>query len=169
MAARNNINTLSARLLALSAAFETEVKEIVAVTLGDMEQEAYRNAPGGGDRIQTQGGSISPNQIAEKRKGTNNGNIAAAIGNQIEASGLKGSVYVEKSAGDIAVYVEMGTGQSAKSYLLTVPPEWRAVAQKFYINGRGTIIAKPYLLPAFNKYSVVFVKELDAAMKKLKI
>jgi len=153
----------------MSSKFQTEVKEIIAANIGDIELQAIRDAPGGGDLIKVRGGSISVDKIAQKRLGNNGGNIRAAIGSIEDPSGYKGRVFVDQSAGDIAAYVEFGTGQSAASYLATVPAEWRSLAQLYYIDGKGSIIAQPYLLPAFLKYQIQCVKDLKKALKDLRL
>ena len=154
------------KLNKLSKDFQQEVKEITEFNLGEIELQAIRDAPGGGDQIRTQFGSESQSDIARGRNWTP---ISQAIGYSIDSSGYKGSVYVERSAGEIAAWVEFGTGQSASNYLATVPPEWKSLAQLYYINGKGTIIAQPYLLPAFLKYKIEYVKELKAALNRLSL
>lgn len=140
------------------------VSEIIEVALGDIENEARRNAPGAGDIIDTQNGGIRYESVSDRRRGSTP--INQGISYRM-ITPYKGTVEVDESVGDIAVYVEMGTGQSAKVYLATVPPEWRAYAQLYYVNGQGTIIAQPYLLPAYNKYSIQVVKELSAFLKQV--
>ena len=157
-------NEMVARLNSYSNEVQEDVKFIVYDNLRKIEVQASLDAPDGGDRIDVQGGSIRQDQISDRRRG-NNVPINQAIGVEMESSGYKGSVYVERSAGDIAAYVEFGTGQSAATYLATVPAEWRAEARKFFVNGQGRILAKPFMLPAFNKYSLAFKKELKALFK----
>lgn len=159
-----NFKQFADKLNKLSKDFQQEVKEITEFNLGEIELQAIRYAPGGGDMIKTENGSESQSDIARGRSWIP---ISQAIGYSIDSSGYKGSVYVERSAGEIAAWVEFGTGQSASNYLATVPPEWKSLAQLYYINGKGTIIAQPYLLPAFLKYKIEYVKELKAALNKL--
>lgn len=154
------------RMLKASKYFEQEVKEIVDGNVGDLELEAIRKAPGGGDMIATQFGSESQEAISRNRGWTP---ISQNIGSTISPDGLSGTVYVNESAGLIAAYCEFGTGQSAKSYLMTVPKEWRELAQQYYINGRGSIIAQPYLLPSFFKQRVQFIKDLEKLVKDFKL
>ncbi len=148
-------------LLAKSKDFEREVKEIVEFNVGEIELNAIRNAPGGGDRIRTVNGSITQEKVARGRNWTP---INQAIGYQISPDGFKGSVFVERSAGEIAAYIEFGTGQDAANYLATVPQEWRDTARQFYVNGKGTIIGKPYLYPAYIKQRIEFVNDLKKAV-----
>lgn len=162
MATNMNFSQFAGKLRAAALNFEKEVKEIVELNTGDMEMEAIRSAPGGGDLIRTQYGSENQEDIA---RGRNWVPISQAIGYKLTNNGFTGTVFVEKSAGELAAWVEFSTGQDATRYLATVPPEWRAVAQRYYINGKGTIIGKPYMLPAFMKYKIQFVKDLKAAIK----
>lgn len=144
-----------------SLKFQQEVKDAVEYNIGEMELQAIREAPGGGDLIATQHG---PEPQADIARGRNWTPISQAIGYKLSEQGYKGTLFVERSAGLISVWVEMGTGQSAQSYLATVPPEWRELASRYIINGKGTIINKPYILPAFMKYKEEFVKDLKACI-----
>lgn len=136
----NYNSNITARLEAFKNRMLTEVKEAVEVNIGDMELQAIRDAPGGGDMIATENGQESLNDIRGQRSWTP---ISQAIGYSITENGYKGTLYVEQSAGEVAAWVEFGTGQSASRYLATVPKEWRETARQYYINGRGTIINKP--------------------------
>lgn len=162
MATYSNFSQFSQKLRQAAAKFETDVKEAVEFNIGEMELQAIRDAPGGGDLIRTQGGTESQADIARGRSWVP---ISQAIGYTLTNNGLKATLYVEKSAGAIAAWVEFGTGQSASSYLATVPNEWRAAAQKYYINGKGTIVNQPYMLPAFMKYKEEFIKDLKDVIK----
>lgn len=154
------------KLNALDKKVQKEVKELTEFFLGEIELQAIREAPGPGDNIKTENGFEFQDMVVNERNWTP---ISQAIGYSIDSSGYKGSVYVERSAGEIAAWVEFGTGQSAASYLATVPAEWKSLAQLYYINGKGTIIAQPYLLPAFLKYKIEYVKELKAALNRLSL
>lgn len=162
---------LQARFSRLSANIQAEVKEIVEVNTGDLELEAIRNAPGTGDEIRTKYGYQNETDIRNSKKNRLKGwvPINDAIGYEITNNKLTGVVFVEKSAGDLAAWVEFSTGQSAKTYLATVPAKWREEARKYFITGRGTIIGKPYMLPAFFKYSVIFKKELKDLFKRTRL
>jgi len=162
MAQNQNFSQFASKLRAAALAFETEVKEIVEINVGDMEMEAIRLSPGGGDLIRTQHGSENQQDIARGRSWVP---ISQAIGYKLSNNGFTGTVFVERSAGEIAIWTEMGTGQSAATYLATVDPQWRAVAQRYYINGKGTIINQPYMYPAFMKYKELFIKDLKEAIK----
>lgn len=157
-----------ARLNSYSTNVQQEVKELTEYYLGEIETQAIAAAPSGGDKIMTQYGPISQDKIGDKRRGSFVP-VNQAIGISLDRSGYKGSVYVERAAGEISVYVEMGTGQSAKSYLATVPAYWKSIAQLYYINGQGSIIAQPYLLPAFLKNSILYKKELKDVFKRVRL
>lgn len=157
---------LADKLNRMSESFQTEVKQLTEFHIGEIEMEAIRNAPGGGDQIATQNGSENQRDIARGRNWTP---ISQAIGYTIDSTGYKGSVFVDNSAGEIAAWVEFGTGQSAARYLVSVPREWRELARTYYVNGRGTILAQPYLLPAFMKHQKLYIKDLKEALKRMRI
>lgn len=166
MSSIKGLDKLLAGLDKASKKFQEEVKEIISINVSDLELQAIRDAPGPSDRIATQYGSENERDIVNGRNWTP---ISQAITSEIYPNGFGGRVIVNNSAGDIAAWVEFGSGQSAKSYLLTVPAEWRDLARKYYINGRGTILAQPYLYPAFQKYSLQVQKELKQAIKDIKL
>lgn len=145
--------------------FTQEAKEILEYNIGEIELEAIRDAPGPGQPIDTDYGTPEPQ--ADIARGRNWTPISQAIGYKIDKSGLKGTVFVEKSAGELAIYVEAGTGQSARAYIPTVPKEFQEVFRKYYLTGYGTILAKPYLLPAFFRYRVQFENEMKEAVKNI--
>lgn len=155
---------MGASFMRTAEAFEEDVKGVVEINTGDMELEAIKNSPGPGQPISTEKGTETQSKIARGRNWTP---ISQAIGYTIDPTGLRGTVFVEKSAGELAIYVEFGTGQSAKTYLSTVPDEFKAVAARYYINGKGSIVNRPYLLPAYFKYSVLFQKEMKELVKNI--
>ena len=163
----NGLNDVISRLNRLSANLQREVKEIVAFNIGEIETAAIRDAPGPGDVIRVQGGSIEQDRISSRRRGQTP--ISQGIGSKEYNNGYSGSVFVEASVGDIAAYVEFGTGQSAASYLATVDPDWRATARRFFVDGKGKIINQPYLYPAYLRQRIIFVNELKRALKDVKI
>lgn len=160
----NGLNNVLGALKKFEDAISQEVREQVEFHTGEIELSAIRNAPGPGEEIITEDGSQTQADIARSRAWTP---INQAIGYTISDNGFRGTVFVERSAGEIAVWVEMGTGQSAKSYLSTVEPEWRSVAQKYYINGKGTIINQPYLYPAYLRGRIDFLNDLKQALKNI--
>lgn len=162
MATYSNFSQFSQKLRQAAAKFETDVKEAVEFNIGEMELQAIRDAPGPSDNIRVDGGVENERNIV----GSNNWTpISQTIGYTLTNNGLKATLYVEKSAGDIAAWVEFGTGQSAQTYLATVPTEWRATAAKYIRNKKGTIINQPYILPAFMKYKEEFLADLKKVVK----
>jgi len=160
-----DFNEMSAAFKKMADDFTKESKEILEYNIGEMELEAIRDAPGPGALIDNDYGTPETQEsIARGRSWTP---ISQAIGYTIDPSGLKGTVYVEKSAGELAIYVEAGTGQSARAYIPTVPKEFQDVFRKYYLTGYGTILAKPYMLPAYFKYSVLFKKEMTELVKNV--
>jgi len=159
-------NELAAAFLKASADFQKEVKGILEFNLGEIETTAIRDAPGPGAPIKTKFGNETQDNINKHLSPTP---ISQAISYKIDTSGYSGSVFIESSAGVIAIYTEFGTGQSAAVYLATLDNEFRAVARRYYINGKGTIIQQAYLLPAYFQYQVQFQKELKQALKNISL
>lgn len=160
------VQNLINKINKLSSDIQNECKDIIEFRTGEIEVKAIADAPGAGDQITTQKGSTTQQKIASGRNWTS---ISQSIGYEISNNGYKGTVFVNRSAGEIAAWVEFSTGQDAKTYLATVEPEWRAEAQKFYINGRGTIIGKPYLYPNYLKQRIEFVNDLKKLLKSKSI
>jgi len=157
---------LSAALSKLGAKVTQEVKEIVAINTGDLELAAIRDAPDGGDPIRTTFGTESQEQVARGRSWVP---ISQAIGSQESPDGLSGTVFVERSAGEVAAWVEFSTGQDAAAYLSTVDKEWRDEARRFYVNGKGSIIGKPYIWPNYLKQRKIFISDLKKALENIKL
>lgn len=61
-----------------------------------------------------------------------------------------------------APYVEFGTGSG-----VVIPQGFNAFAMQFYVNGKGTMKAQPYLIPAFIKYSKIFLKDMRQIAKNI--
>lgn len=152
------------RLNKMSIDVQEEVKGLIEFHAGNIENEARRDAPG--EVIQTENGTETLSEISGDKKWHP---VNQSIGYKIDTTGYKATIFVNDTAGKVAAYVEFGTGQSARTYLATVPAEWKAYAQLFYINGKGTIINQPYLLPAFLKHQIIFIKEMNDLIKNLKL
>lgn len=138
-----------------SQAIQNEVRDAVEDATDDIYQQAVMNAPGAGDQIKTTYGS---QQIQD--------NIRGMLNKEFTNGGFTGGVYVAEQASKMYVYIEMGTGISASNYVPTLPKEFQEFARKYYINGRGTIIHQPFLLPAYFKYRAEFVKNLKKIVEK---
>ena len=161
-----NFGEMSAALKKVTEDFTKEAGGLVEYNLGELELQAIRTAPGPSEPIQTTHGPESQSDIA---RGRNWVPISQAIGYYLDvpSKGLKGTVFVDIAAGPISIWTEFGTGPSASYYVNTLPPEFQSVARKYFINGRGSIIVQPYLIPAFFKYSVQFKKEMAEAVKNI--
>jgi hypothetical protein len=146
------LKSLENRLKRLSEKTIADVKLQVLDSATQIEQDAIRNAPNFllimGKKSDSE--SISVAQFINKTP-LNNG-FAFDVG--IEASN------------EIPIYVEFGTGTDAASYVPTLPQEIQEAARKFYVNGKGSIMKQPYLIPAFLKESPLFIAELKKILKK---
>lgn len=91
--------------------------------------------------------------------------LVGRIDNVAKNNGFAAEIGVQ-SLTNIPVYVEFGTGASAASYVPTLPKEIQEYAKQFYINGQGTMIKQPYLIPAYLRESPIFIKELEKILKK---
>jgi len=69
---------------------------------------------------------------------------------------------------DFDAYVEFGTGLSAKEILNSpgYTKEMRDIAKSFYKNGQGTLRGKPFLFPAWIRYTTNLVEELKKEIDK---
>lgn len=85
---------------------------------------------------------------------------------EVTDSGYTAWVY---SDDELAAYVEFGTGVWARTYLSGKPVEMVREAIKFYINGKGTMFAQPYLFPAYYKYVGWFEPELKQRLDRIKV
>lgn len=68
---------------------------------------------------------------------------------------------------EIAAYIEFGTGRYAASYLSGQPQEVKDEAIKFFVNGEGTMQARPYLFPAYYKYREALLIELNKQLSRI--
>lgn len=85
--------------------------------------------------------------------------IKQMISHQILDNGL--TAIITQNAVPMGAYIEFGTGSFVK-----VAPEWKDLAWQFYVNGKGTLHAHPYMYPAFIKGRQNF---LNALKRKLDI
>lgn len=139
-----------------SEVIHEDVRDAVEKYTLIIQREAIRNAPAAGDQLKTTWGY-------QKNNTGINQYILAEF--DVESKGLVGRVYIDARASKLAVYVEFGTGKSAAGYVPTLPAEFQAIAQKYYINGKGTLIKQPFLLPAFFGQQHLFLKELQQVLK----
>jgi hypothetical protein len=127
---------------------QREAKELIRLYTSLIENEAIRNAPGANDIIPTQNGTQKVDV-----------NIPSFIFSKIINQGYTGVIGLESNASLLAVYIEFGTGASAAGYVPTLPKEFQEIARTYFINGKGTLIKKPFLLPAYFQYQDDFIKD----------
>ena len=75
---------------------------------------------------------------------------------------LTGTVAFGGNAAPYAPYVEFGTGSG-----VVIPQGFNDFAMQFYVNGKGTMKAQPFLIPAYLKYKKVFLNDLRKIAKKI--
>lgn len=138
---------------------EQQIQDEIRLDVEDFTEqilrEAIRNAPGAGDQLKTTYGTQK-----------NDTNIQQFIDSQLLNGGFTGRVFIQAAASNLAVYIEFGTGSSAAGYVPTLPAEWQEVARKYYINGKGTLIKQPFLLPAYFSNEIKFLKAVQNTLKK---
>ena len=66
----------------------------------------------------------------------------------------------------MAAYIEFGTGLSAQEILAPYPQWVKDIAMKFYVNGLGTLVGKPYLYNNFLRHEATFRKKLKELVEK---
>ncbi|MDD4728980.1 MAG: hypothetical protein PHN55_09565 [Dysgonamonadaceae bacterium] len=98
-----------------------------------------------------------------------------SIGNEFKDKGLTGKVGVigkqsvaknQSDTANMAAYFEFGTGLSA-SQILAPYPQWvKDIAYEYYVNGKGTLIGKPYLFNNFLKNIETFERDLNNLLEK---
>lgn len=138
-----------------SQAIQNEVRDAVEDATNAIYEQATRNAPGPRDPILTETGSIKVEDA-----------INQMLKQDMSPDGFTGSVFVSLPVSKFFVYTEFGTGASAERYIPTLPQEFQEFARRYYVNGKGTIIGQPFLLPAYFKYRAEFVKNLKKIVEK---
>lgn len=138
----------------LEKTVQEDVKDVIEDFTLRILRQAIRNAPSAGENVATTYGTQKIDS-----------NIASYLGSEIVNNGFTGRVFLESGANELAIYLEFGTGVSAASYVPTLSAEWQAIAQRYYVNGRGTLIKHPFLLPAFFDNQFKFVYEMQRVLK----
>jgi hypothetical protein len=126
------------------------VKDILARTATDIEIEAIRNAPSTWNGLPL--------------------NIKQRIDKVVEENGLAWRVGVQSGdpVFEIEAWLEFGTGLSAREILSNpqYTQEVRDIARRFYRNGQGRIIGRPYLMPAFFRNTANLVTDIENEINK---
>lgn len=151
-------NKLMDRFRKLPDEVKNKVKDVIEDVIYNIHRDAVLNAPAAGDTVKTQYGEQKINT-----------GINQYIGQSISKGGLAGEVFIEKGATELAIYLEFGTGVSAAGYVPTLAKEFQDIARKYYINGKGTLIKHPFLIPAWVKHEPTVIPELKKALKGIKL
>jgi HK97 gp10 family phage protein len=75
---------------------------------------------------------------------------------------LTGIVAFGGNAAPYAPYVEFGTGKNK-----VIPLGFEDYAMQFYVNGKGTMEAQPFLIPAYLKYKKIFLNDMKRIAKNI--
>lgn len=153
------IDELIIKFAKMNVNVQNEIKGIIEFNAGEIEIQAINNAPGAGDILPLSNGEIQKLDIG----------INQFIFNKLSNNGYKATIGIEKEATKLAAYIEFGTGISAAYYVPMLEPEFQKIAKSFYINGKGTIMAHPFLIPAYMKYREIFIKEIKEYAMSLKL
>lgn len=137
---------------------QEDVKDAVEETTLAIQRKAIDRAPAAGDALKTTFGSQK-----------NSTGINQYISSKFTNNNFTGEVFVDSGATNLAAYIEFGTGRSAAGYVPTLPTEWQEVARKFYINGKGTLIKKPFLLPSYFDEAPKLEKKIRKILKSKKL
>lgn len=143
------------RLGTITTQLAVEIKDIVEDVTIAIERQAISNAPVAGEELATKYGTQ-----------TNQTGINGLIEHKYLNNGNIGIVYVADRAGNLPIYIEFGTGSSAAGYVPTLPKWAQEIARKYYISGNGTLIKKPYLLPAYFQHSPELYRKLKELVRR---
>jgi hypothetical protein len=148
----SGMSGLKKKLSSMSVNVQKEIKLQVLDSSTQITMDALSAAP---TELLIMGQKSSPDTL----------NIKNRLVNEPKKNGFAAEIGVQGES-KIPVYVEFGTGTDAASYVPTLPQEIQEYARKFYVNGKGTIMKQPYLIPSFLRESPVFIKELEKILKK---
>ena len=149
-----NLDKVLAELNRTKDAIVDAAKDTLEVAATNIEIDATKNAP---TSYQIGDASINLSFIKQKinKKGSNKG-LLWKVGLSVPATGDQWEAWME-----------FGTGLSAEQILKNpnYTNEIRLQAQNFYRNGKGRIIGKPYLYPAFFKNTDNLVTDMVNEIK----
>lgn len=131
-----------------SEAIQKEVIQVLSDTADIIEIDAKNNAPF----------AIEGVELGLKDR----------ITKKPERGGLYWNIGINATQ-DYDAYVEFSTGLDARQVLNSkgYTPEMRAIAERFYKNGQGTLRGKPFLFPAYIRHTANLVEEIKKAIKAL--
>lgn len=132
--------TVTNALKKKGAAIEQGVKDQLLLAAKNISKDAYENRPSGDIRIFDFPSDSGLTQF-------------------VEAS--------SQSDVKLAAYMEFGTGSGYKAIEASLEPEARELARQFFVNGKGRLPARPYLLPAYYKHRKQFLVNIRKLVKKI--
>ena len=132
------ITSVTARFQRLSKQAELQVKSSVVRNTDQIYAEAVANVP------------------------VLDGYLRGSGNTSYQDNQLTGIVAFGGNAAPYAPYVEFGTGSG-----VVIPQGFNDFAMQFYVNGKGTMKAQPYLIPAFIKYRKVFLSDMRKIAKNI--
>ena len=91
----------------------------------------------------------------------NLGKLKQSIKAEYKNNNLNGIISATES---YAPYVEFGTGQYVK-----VPKGFEEMAMSFYVNGKGRMRPRPYLIPSWASELPIFRNKLKKIIKDMKL
>jgi hypothetical protein len=131
------------------------VRDTLESTAIDIEIEATRDAP---SSYQIGDATINLSFIKQKinKKVSNNG-FSWNVGLDVPTTGEQWEAWME-----------FGTGLSARDILSNpkYSAEVREIARRYYRNGKGRIVGKPYLMPAFYRNTANLVNDMVTEINK---
>ncbi len=89
------------------------------------------------------------------------GKLKQSIKAKIDKNGLIGRISATE---DYAPYVEFGTGQFVK-----VPEGFDKMAMSFFVNGKGKLKPRPFLIPSWASEVPIFKADLEKIIKDLRL
>jgi hypothetical protein len=95
------------------------------------------------------------------RRAPNSGGFRKGIGSKMLGR-YEGEI---TSNSKVSAYVEFGTGVYAANYVPSLPPEIQEYARTFYVNGKGTLPATPFLFNSFLEERVELIKRIKEILK----
>lgn len=138
-----------------ASSVKDDVLDLVEETTQKIYNDARVLAPSAGDPLATSYGEQK-----------NNTDIAGALFFDIIDNGFTGQIGIDDSMGELPIFVEFGTGRSAAGYVPTLPEAIQEIARSYYINGLGSLLTKPFLLPAYFNSATQFIKNMRGLLKK---
>lgn len=102
------------------------------------------------------------NKIVQDAKSAAPGSLSTGI------FSIQSPMQAQVIGGDeFAAYVDFGTGDFAKEYVATLPPDVQAEAMEFFVNGKGKGHPTPFFFPSVFRNSPQLLIDLEIELQKL--